>query len=693
MEMTNGAPITRILVANRGEIASRVFRTARSLGIATVAVYSDADANSAYVRAADRAVHLPGLTSTETYLDAELILAAALAAGADAIHPGYGFLSENPAFARAVQAAGLTWIGPTPQSIEAMAWKVEAKQIAENAGVPLVPGAQLPDGISESEQQNICDGVGYPLLIKASAGGGGKGMRVVLGRDDLITSLQSARREAMSAFGDDTVFVERYLTGARHVEVQVFGDTHGNVVHLFERECSIQRRHQKIVEEAPSPGVTEAVRQRLFTAAVGLARAIDYVGAGTVEFMVFGAGADQEFYFLEMNTRLQVEHPVTEEITGQDLVAWQILVAQGQVLPRTQDEIFAAGHAIEARLYAEDPATGDLPATGTIYKFTGNGRSAAGQTLRIESGVCDGSVISPYYDPMLAKVISHAPSRQVAAAVLADGLARMTLHGPVTNRDSLVAILRHEAFVAGDTKTTFLDEHPQVRTPSANPHERQRHAIAVAFALEALANPQALVPIGWSNVPAAPQFFTMRARAAADFTNVFIGYSRGGVKVRIAESESVPFRDVFALVAAVIEDVDAHTEVLDDSHAIVTVRIGSLSARCSIARYGDEIFVDDGVINSAWILAPRFADHSADAIGHGPATTMPGTITAVEVAPGDAVVVGQTLVMLEAMKMEHRIISDVDGIVLQVFVEVGQSVDAHLVVVELEESADATESS
>ena len=294
---------------------------------------------------------------------------------------------------------------------------------------------------------------------------------------------------------------------------------------------------------------------------------------------------------------------------------------------------------------------------------------------------------------MLAKVISHAPSRQVAAAVLADGLARMTLHGPVTNRDSLVAILRHEAFVAGDTKTTFLDEHPQVRTPLTNPHERQRHAIAVAFALEALANPEALVPIGWSNVPAAPQFFTMRARAAAEFTNVFIGYSRGGVKVNIAESESVPFRDVFALEAAVIEDVDARTEVLDDSHAIVTVRIGSVSARCSIARYGDEIFVDDGVINSAWILAPRFADHSADAIGHGPATTMPGTITAVEVVPGDAVVVGQTLVMLEAMKMEHRIISDVDGIVLQVFVEVGQSVDAHLVVVELEESADATESS
>ena len=423
--MPASARISRILIANRGEIAARVIRTARSLGISTVAVHSDPDALAPYVGLADRAVRLPGSSSTETYLDADRILAAALASGADAIHPGYGFLSENPAFARAVQAAGLTWIGPTPESIEAMALKVQAKRLAASAGVPLVPGAELPDGRSDALVVAACEGVGYPLLVKASAGGGGKGMRIVVSPDGLLGSLESARREARSSFGDDTVFVERYLAGARHVEVQVFGDVFGRVVHLFERECSIQRRHQKVIEEAPSPGVTDEVRASLHTAAVSLARAIGYLGAGTVEFMVFGEGDTQEFFFLEMNTRLQVEHPVTEEITGVDLVAWQIAVAQGDPLPLSQDEVVATGHAIEARLYAEDPAHDYRPATGLIHRFAADTRTGSRHVLRLDSGVGDGSIITPHYDPMLAKVISHAPSRTIAAGVLADGLARM----------------------------------------------------------------------------------------------------------------------------------------------------------------------------------------------------------------------------------------------------------------------------
>ena len=669
-------PIRRILVANRGEIARRVMRTAHALGIGTVAVHSDVDASAPFVRDADRAVRLPGVTSTETYLDGAKVITAALAAGADAIHPGYGFLSENPGFARAVREAGLIWIGPTPESIEAMALKVEAKRIAADAGVPLVPGAELPDGMSDADAAVACAGVGYPLLVKASAGGGGKGMRVVQQPAELAESLASARREARSAFGDDTVFVERYLTGARHVEVQVFGDMHGNVIHLFERECSIQRRHQKVIEEAPSPGVTSAVRGQLHDSAVALARSIGYVGAGTVEFMVFGEGDAQEYYFLEMNTRLQVEHPVTEMITGTDLVAWQIAVAQGDRLPLTQEQLTIQGHAIEARLYAEDPSHDYAPAVGTIHQFTVEERPG----LRLDSGVVDGSVVTPHYDPMLAKVIGHGPTRELAAAVLADGLTRMSIHGPVNNRDSLVAILRSRPFLAGATTTAFLDEHPQVLHPIGCAEDESRHAVAVAFALAALDSPDPLVPIGWRNVAGVPEFVSLARRGASEVVTVLRDAVRG--QVSLARTPEPPYGRVFALERDDLDDVHVDVDGISSNRVELRVTVSGVSAQCAVSRYGDEVFVDDGLHSSAWRVEPRFADHSQDAAGHGPATTVPGTITAVLVAAGEEVTQGQVLVVLEAMKMEHSIRADVDAVVERVLVEVGQSVDAHHVVVE-----------
>ena len=648
---TSRTPIRRIFIANRGEIARRVIRTAHDLGISTVAVHSDADADAPYVAEADRAVLLPGTSSTDTYLDAAKVIAAALASGADAMHPGYGFLSENPAFARAVVEAGLTWIGPTPESIEAMALKVQAKRIAAEAGVPLVPGAELPEGMDEVSLVAACARVGYPLLVKASAGGGGRGMRVVDRPEDLLESLASARREASSAFGDDTVFVERYLAGARHVEVQVFGDRHGGVVHLFERECSIQRRHQKVIEEAPSPGVTDAIRKRLHASAVSLARSIGYVGAGTVEFMVFGEGDAQEHFFLEMNTRLQVEHPVTEMITGIDLVAWQIAVAQGDPLPLRQEQLGVSGHAIEARLYAEDPAHDHAPAIGVIHRFRVPDRAG----LRVDSGVVDGSVITPHYDPMLAKVIAHAESRDAAAAVLADGLARMEIHGPVNNRDALVAIVRTPAFLAGDTTTAFLDAHPEVTVPPVDDADLTRHATAAAAAVLDDDRHDRGVPVGWRNVPGPLPSVVLARRGTSDATAVPVGPD------------------------AVLRD-------RSDDGWRVRVTHGGVSADCRVARYGSEVFVDDGLCSSAWTVAPRFPDHAGGSAGHGAVTPVPGTITAVLVEAGQAVAAGDVLVVLEAMKMEHRIHAEADGTVSRVLVSAGQSVDAHALVVEFDEA-------
>ena len=438
--------ISKVLVANRGEIARRIFRTCREMGLSTVAVYSDADAGEPHAREADQAVLLPGMAAVDTYLDIEAVMAAAKVTGADAIHPGYGFLAENASFARAVIASGITWVGPSPEAIETMGSKLESKRLMEAAGVPTLPSVELAGLTSVG---SAAMSLGFPVLVKASAGGGGKGMRVVTDPSDLDDAIAAAGREAAASFGDDTLFLEKYLTAPRHIEIQVFGDIEGTVMSLYERECSIQRRHQKIIEESPSPAVDEALRQAMGEAAVEAAKAVGYVGAGTVEFLF----QDGRFYFLEMNTRLQVEHPVTEMVTGVDLVRLQLEVADGVPLPDKGPRI--AGHAIEARLYAEDPLNSYLPVTGEFQRF----EFPATEGLRVDAGIDAGSSVTVHYDPMIAKVIAHAPTRAAATDVLATALRQAHIHGSTTNRALLVRILEHPEFAGGETDTHFLQRH------------------------------------------------------------------------------------------------------------------------------------------------------------------------------------------------------------------------------------------
>ena len=622
----------RILVANRGEIACRVFRTASRLGHGAAAVFTEADRGALHTRSADIAVAIG------SYLDTDEILRAARRVGADAIHPGYGFLSENPGFAQAVVDAGLVWIGPTPESIRAMALKVEAKELAQRAGVPM-----LTSGTDV-----------FPVLVKASAGGGGKGMRRVNRPEDLEEAVAAAKREAASAFGDDTVFIERYLESARHVEVQIFGDTHGNVVHLFERECSIQRRHQKVVEESPSPGVTPELREQMTSAAVRLATQIGYVGAGTVEFMVSG----DEFFFLEMNTRLQVEHPVTETITGLDLVEWQIRVAQGEVLPIGQDEVTTSGHAIEVRLYAEDPANDYLPNTGMLRVF--DVHPAAG--IRVDTGFVAGDAVTANYDPMLAKVIAHGPTRAAAAERLAAYLRRAGVEGVVTNKDSLAAVLGERDFLAGATTTDYLDNHPEVLAP---PVDAIRHALAV-LAVRDVDGPVA--PAGWRNVPAAPEWLQVLIAGRL----VTLRWLREAAGLRVQTVDGDPLLGEASDVGLVqlsansveIDGLLTPVSVTGSSHGTVTV---------------------DG-LTLAFEVLPRFDENAHAADANGPTTPVPGTVTDVRVAEGDEVTAGQILVVLEAMKMEHTITADADGVVAAVHVRTGQSVDAHQIVVTIEEA-------
>ncbi|MCW2613959.1 MAG: ATP-grasp protein, partial [Frankiales bacterium] len=465
-----------LLVANRGEIARRVFRTARATGLSTVAVFSDADAHAPFVREADTAVRLPGSSPADTYLRGDLVIAAALSAGADAVHPGYGFLSEDASFAQAVLDAGLTWVGPPVAAIRAMGSKLAAKALMAGAGVPCLPGVDAT-GMSDDDLLAAGEGIGYPVLVKASAGGGGRGMRIVATPDALLDAVDSAGREAASAFGDGTVFLERYVERPRHVEVQVMADAHGTCVALFERDCSVQRRHQKVLEEAPSPAVDDALRARLCEAAVAAARAVGYTGAGTVEFVVAPDGTPA---FLEMNTRLQVEHPVTELVTSLDLVELQLLVAQGLPLPAHVSQARLTGHAVEARLYAEDATRGFLPSTGTLARF----RVPAVEGVRVDSGVEDGSVVGVHYDAMLAKVVAHGATRELASARLAAALAGAQLHGVTTNRDLLVRVLRSPAWLSGDVDTSFLERHDpaELGRPLVDGHGLRLHAAAAALA-------------------------------------------------------------------------------------------------------------------------------------------------------------------------------------------------------------------
>ncbi|TCO58243.1 acetyl/propionyl/methylcrotonyl-CoA carboxylase subunit alpha [Actinocrispum wychmicini] len=630
--------ITSVLVANRGEIARRVFRTCRSLGIGCVAVYSDADASSPHVHEADAAVRLPGNAPSDTYLRADLIVEAARRAGADAVHPGYGFLSENADFAQAVIDAGLVWIGPSPSAIARMGSKIAAKELMAAAGVPVLSSMEDPES--------------FPVLVKASAGGGGRGMRVVHSAAELPAELAAARSEAQSAFGDSTVFCEPYLENGRHIEVQIMADLHGTVWAVGERECSIQRRHQKVIEEAPSPLVSRVpgMRSELFDAARSAASAIGYVGAGTVEFLADEQG---RFYFLEMNTRLQVEHPVTECTTGLDLVRLQLLVAQGERLAAAPPD--PTGHAIEVRLYAEDPAQSWRPQSGTLHHLSVPGVTTSfavpSHGLRLDSGVTDGSVVGVHYDPMLAKVIAYAPTRSEAALSLAGALARAHIHGLTTNRDLLVRVLRHPEFLAGNTDTAFLDRHGLAALAEPLADKDTVELAALVAALADADSRKSDVPSGWRNVPSQPQHKTYRSQLG-DHT-VSYRHTRSGLVA-----------DGFAGVRLLAADAGK-----------VTLEVAGVRRDFAVATYPDLVCVDSALGPVALTPVARFTDPSTQVTPGSLLAPMPGTVVRIAVAEGDEVTQAQPLLWLEAMKMEHKIAAPAAGVLTELPVKVGQQVE------------------
>ncbi|MBX3593986.1 acetyl/propionyl/methylcrotonyl-CoA carboxylase subunit alpha [Sphingomonas sp.] len=600
--------ITSLLIANRGEIACRIIRTARTLGIRTVAVYSDADANALHVRTADEAVHIGAAPARDSYLLGDRIIAAARESGAEAIHPGYGFLSENADFADAVIAAGVIWVGPKPASIRAMGLKDAAKKLMQDAGVPVTPG-YLGEDQSAGRLQAEADAIGYPVLIKAVAGGGGKGMRRVDAAQHFADALASCQREAASSFGDDRVLIEKYILSPRHIEVQVFGDSHGNVVHLFERDCSMQRRHQKVIEEAPAPGMDAATREAVCTAAVRAAQAVDYEGAGTIEFIAdasAGLRADR-VWFMEMNTRLQVEHPVTEAITGVDLVEWQLRVASGEPLPLRQGQLSINGHAVEARLYAEDPAKGFLPSVGRleVLDFPDNSR--------VDTGVEAGSVISPFYDPMIAKLIAHGDSRDDAIALLRADLSYLPVWGVKTNAGFLYRLLGDEDFVAARLDTGLID--------------RRGDALAVDPLPGAVDLTQASYWLD-ADVPREP---VIRARELEGFR-----LNRAPVTQRALSVNGV--RVTFDVAAD--GDLSSHFHRHPRDGAALLVH-GGATFRVTADRTDGG---GGGAAGDGSILAP-----------------MPGRIVSVEVAQGQDVTAGQKLLVLEAMKMEQALTAPFDG--------------------------------
>ncbi|MGW0822166.1 acetyl/propionyl/methylcrotonyl-CoA carboxylase subunit alpha [Streptomyces sp. NPDC002845] len=606
--------ISTLLVANRGEIACRIFRTCGELGIRTVAVHSDADENALHARVADAAVRLPGAAPSETYLRGDLIVKAALSAGADAIHPGYGFLSENAGFARAVLDTGLVWIGPPPDAIEAMASKTRAKKLM---------------GIEPLDTATVTE-ADLPVLVKAAAGGGGRGMRVVRDLGELDGELEAARAEALSAFGDGEVFVEPYFEGdaaGRHVEVQILADTHGTVWPLGTRDCSLQRRHQKVIEEAPAPGLTPELTDSLYAMAVRVARAVSYVGAGTVEFLI----ADDQAHFLEMNTRLQVEHPVTEAVFDVDLVALQLRIAEGE--PLENDPPRARGHAIEARLYAEDPTRDWTPQTGTLHHLS------APPGVRLDTGYTDGDPIGIHYDPMLAKLIAHAPTRAEAVRKLAAALERTAIHGPTTNRDLLVRSLRHPEFTDARIDTGFYDRHlPDLTTPTPDPYAPLAAALAEAHGRSRFG--------GWRNLPSQPQI--KRYAMAGEEHEVSYHHTRAGLTAPGAR-------------------------VVHTSPTRVVLEADGVQRKFDVTRYGDQIYVN----TTSLTALPRFPTPTADHTPGSLLAPMPGTVVRVAegLTEGAAVQAGDPLIWLEAMKMEHRISAPVAGTLSAIHAIPGQQVD------------------
>ena len=650
-------PISRILVANRGEIACRVFRTAKDMGISTVAVYADGDADFPFVRDADLAIALQGTTSAQTYLNIDKVISACKASNADAVHPGYGFLSENAQFAETVEANGITWIGPPVAAIQQMGDKLAAKALMSNANVPTLPAQEVTES---TDLEKTAEEIGYPVLVKASAGGGGRGMRIVENSSGLADAVAGARREAGASFGDDTIFLERWLTSSRHVEMQIMGDLHGNAVHMFERECSIQRRHQKIIEEAPSSAVSDELRERMGSAALSAAKQLGYTSAGTVEFLVSG----DEFWFLEVNTRLQVEHPVTEEITGLDLVREQIRIAEGEPLGYSQEDLAIKGHAIEARVYAENPSNNFLPSPGTIDIWDPSPR------VRVDSGVESGSEVSVYFDPLIAKVISHAPTRREAAAKLARGLETTQLHGIANNRDFLVAVLRTSEFLAGDTTTDFIERVDPARIRNATEEELIDVAVAVSLFSQQQRREEARVltyiQSGWRNSLMPPE----RVRYTHGETELNVEYrSRRDSHFAV----DVNGQAMNALVR------DANDSVID---LVIDGRRMKFQMRANGAVWQTHGPAGDLELEEV----PRFVVPDEAELSGGLVAPMPGKVLATAVSEGELVEAGQLLVVLEAMKMEHRIVAPSAGTVTKIHIEVGEQVEKDVVLVDLEEN-------
>ncbi len=657
----------KILIANRGEIACRVAATARRMGVRTVAVYSDADANAKHVSACDEAVHIGGNSPKDSYLRWDRIIEAAKTTGARAIHPGYGFLSENDAFARACGEAGLVFIGPPPSAIQAMGLKAESKQLMEQAGVPLVPGYH------GSNQEAVllaaeADRIGYPVLIKASAGGGGKGMRAVDKPADFADALASCQREAVSSFGDGAVLIEKYVQRPRHIEIQVFGDSHGNYVWLFERDCSVQRRHQKVLEEAPAPGMTDAMRRQMGAAAVAAARAVKYVGAGTVEFIVEQrAGGEMNFFFMEMNTRLQVEHPVTEAITGVDLVEWQLRVACGEPLPLRQDQMKMQGHAIEARICAENPENNFLPATGTLRVYRkpactsferADAQSIPG-AVRIDDGVREGDLISPYYDSMIAKLIVHGDTREQALARLDEALAQTHIVGLASNVQFLRHVLRSPSFAQANLDTALIPREQAVLFKQEPVGLRLAAAAAVAQAL-----------------------LRERSSEDADPFSRSDGWQSHGVRIRrfAFEFHGVPGQAELTYLhdGTLSLTVDNCTGVLSFSATPRGIDLDFAGQRLTAVVYADgetdHVF---SALGATQILAIDLLGHAGEAPAEEGRLTapMPGKVLSFAVKPGDAVRQGQALAVMEAMKMEHTIAAPADGVVTELLYAPGDQVD------------------
>ncbi|MDH3061799.1 acetyl/propionyl/methylcrotonyl-CoA carboxylase subunit alpha [Achromobacter insolitus] len=659
-----------LLIANRGEIACRVAATARRMGIRTVAVYSDADANARHVAACDQAAYIGGSEPRASYLRADAILQAARDTGAGAIHPGYGFLSENEAFAEAAEKAGIAFVGPPASAIAAMGSKSAAKSLMEKAGVPLVPGYH---GDNQDPQflKSQADSIGYPVLIKASAGGGGKGMRVVESSGAFLDALASCQREAASSFGDDRVLIERYLQKPRHIEIQVFADKHGNCVYLFERDCSVQRRHQKVIEEAPAPGMTEERRRAMGEAAVAAARAVGYVGAGTVEFI---AEPDGRFYFMEMNTRLQVEHPVTEMITGHDLVEWQLRVAAGQPLPARQEDLRIQGHAIEARIYAENPEKGFLPSIGTLAYLGLPAHTAfANGDIRVDGGVRMGDTITPFYDPMIAKLIVHGADRDQARARMLQALAQTQAVGVQTNVAFLSRLMQDSAFAAADLDTGLIERQRATLLPEPQPATPATLALACAAVLvrQGLAQPGAL----GGKQPADPWDARDGWRLGGRYTRQLQWVDNGETRhATVARQGGAWTLDIGAGPQAFLWR--AHASANPNLAYGLRITLDGHESAGTVVLHADRAHVFGGAGVHVLDLYDPLA-HSQDTQGdHGGGLTapMPGKIISISVKAGDAVEKGQPLLVMEAMKMEHTISAPADGKVTEVFYGVGDQV-------------------